>query len=151
MRPAGRAASSPARSSRARVLLVRCSVITSIPRPGAPPESADFYGGIFIVTQQGGITDLKLSEPLTGCPKAGKASAAAGKKSRKLWGNGKGSFRTSGKYSAATVRGTIWLVQDNCTSTLTRVTQGVVSVKDFVTKKSRLLRKGQRYTAKAKR
>jgi len=46
------------------------------------------------------------------------------------------------------VRGTIWLVQDNCTSTLTRVTQGVVSVKDFVTKKSRLLRKGQRYTAR---
>ena len=29
----------------------------------------------------------------------------------KLWGNGKGKFRTSGKYSAATVRGTIWLTR----------------------------------------
>ena len=28
----------------------------------------------------------------------------------KLWGSGKGKFRTTGKYSAATVRGTIWLV-----------------------------------------
>jgi hypothetical protein len=125
--------------------------LTSIPRPGAPPETADFYGGIFIVTQKNGITDLTLSEPLS-CPKQrGRASAAAGKKSRKLWGSGKGAFRTSGKYSAATVRGTTWLVQDTCTTTLTRVTQGVVSVKDFVTKRSRLVKKGQRYTAKAKR
>ena len=29
----------------------------------------------------------------------------------KLWGSGKGKFRTNGKYSAATVRGTIWLVR----------------------------------------
>ncbi|RKQ92267.1 Ig-like protein group 3 [Solirubrobacter pauli] len=125
--------------------------LTSIPRPGAAPQSADFYGGIFLVTQRGGITDLKLSEPLTGCPKSGKASAAAGKKSRKLWGNGKGSFRTSGKYSAATIRGTIWLVQDTCTTTLTRVTQGTVQVQDFVKKTKVLVKKGKPYTARAKR
>lgn len=126
--------------------------LTSIPRPGAAPESADFYGGIFIVTQRGGITDLKLSEPLTGCPAGQRASLAARKtKSRKLWGNGKGSFRTSGKYSAATVRGTIWLVQDTCTTTLTRVTQGTVQVQDFVKKTKVLVKKGKPYTARAKR
>ena len=31
---------------------------------------------------------------------------------RKLWGKGSGKFRTTGNYSAATVRGTEWLVQD---------------------------------------
>ena len=101
--------------------------LTSIPKAGAPPETADFYGGMFIVTQKGGITDLKLSERLTGCPKGQQASLSLAQKkpkSRKLWGNGKGSFRTTGKYSAATVRGTIWLVQDSCTTTLTRVTAG---------------------------
>ena len=44
----------------------------------------------------------------------------------KLWGNGKGKFRTSGKYSSATVRGTIWLVEDRCEGTLTKVTRGTV-------------------------
>lgn len=126
--------------------------LTSIPKPGAPAETADFYGGMFIVTQKGGITDLKLSEPLNGCPKGQRASAAATKKkSRKLWGDGKGAFRTSGKYSAATVRGTIWLVQDTCTTTLTRVNQGVVSVRDFVKGKTVTVRKGKPYTARAKK
>ena len=126
--------------------------LTSIPKVGAPPETADFYGGMFIVTQKGGITDLKLSERLTGCPKGQQASLSQKKtKSRKLWGNGKGAFRTTGKYSAATVRGTIWLVQDSCTTTLTRVTQGVVQVNDFVKKKKQLVKKGKRYTAKAKK
>ena len=59
-------------------------------------------------------------------PEARQRGAAAKKpKTRKLWGDGKGTFRTTGKYSAATVRGTKWLVQDSCAGTLTRVTQGV--------------------------
>ena len=51
------------------------------------------------------------------CASARGASAAAVSKKKKgahavlgkLWGNGKGRFRTNGKYSSATVRGTIWL------------------------------------------
>ena len=78
---------------------------------------------------------LTLVEQLT-CPKRTRASAAAKKKTRKLWGNGKGAFRTTGRYSAATVRGTIWLTQDTCTTTLTRVTQGVVEVRDNVKRKT---------------
>ena len=84
--------------------------------------------------------------------RAAVASAAAKKpKTRKLWGSGKGKFRTEGKYSAATVRGTKWLVQDTCTTTLTRVTTGVVAVSDFAKKKTILIKKGKRYTAKPKK
>ena len=90
-------------------------------------QTATFYGGIFQIRQVGKILDLKLTEPLAACPKKGKAAAAQTKKAkkRKLWGDGKGAFRTTGKYSAATVRGTKWLVEDSCAGTLTRVTSGV--------------------------
>ncbi len=123
----------------------------SIPKPGKPAESALFFDGIFKVTQVGGITQLQLVQALR-CTKPGKASVAAKKpKTRKLWGDGTGSFRTRGHYSAATVRGTKWLVQDTCTTTLTRVAKGVVSVQDFVKHKTLLVRAPHRYTARKKR
>ena len=62
-------------------------------------------------------------------------SAATKKRSkrkiRQLWGHGNGNFRTGGKRSAATVRGTWWLVTDRCDGTLTRVKVGRVDVRDF--------------------
>ncbi len=67
----------------------------------------------------------------------------------KLWGNGKGRFRTTGKYSSATVRGTIWLTQDECDGTLTRVRRGVVSVRDFKRKKTLNVKAGHSYLARA--
>ena len=69
----------------------------------------------------------------------------------KLWGNGKGRFRTSGKYSSATVRGTIWLVQDRCDGTLTKVRRGTVSVRDFKRKRSVTVKAGHSYLARAQR
>ena len=69
-------------------------------------------------------------------------------KTRKLWGDGSGSFRTRGQYSAATVRGTQWLVQDSCAGTLTQVKKGVVSVFDQVKKKTILLKAGKSYLAR---
>ena len=47
--------------------------------------------------------------------------------------------------------GTKWLVEDRCKSTLTRVVRGRVSVRDFVKKKTVIVRAGKRYTARAKR
>jgi hypothetical protein len=61
------------------------------------------------------------------------ASAKRKKRVRRLWGDGKGRFRTSGHYSAATVRGTRWLTEDRCDGTLTRVVRGSVEVEDFTT------------------
>ena len=115
--------------------------------------TADFYEGIFKVGQTKGakpITTLKLVEKLT-CPKRGKASTSAKrKKKRHLWGDGKGKFRTDGSYSSATVRGTKWLTQDTCTSTLTRVVRGSVTVRDLVKKKNVIVKAGKKYVAKRK-
>jgi hypothetical protein len=117
-------------------------------------DRATFFGGIFRLSQSRGLTTLTLTEKLAPCPKrtAKRASAAAKKpKKRRLWGDGKGKFRTKGRYSAATVRGTRWLVQDSCAGTLTRVTQGSVTVRDGVRKKTVIVRKGKRYLARPKR
>jgi hypothetical protein len=110
---------------------------------------AKFSDGMFKLSQAGGITTLTLSEKLRGCRKA--LAVAAKPKSRKLWGDGKGKFRTRGQYSAATVRGTKWLVQDTCTTTVTKVTEGAVTVQDLVRNKKVVVRKGKRYTARPRR
>jgi hypothetical protein len=115
---------------------------------------ADFYDGVFKIGQTKGrrpITVLTLVEKLAGCKaSSGKASAAAKKKKkRRLWGDGKGRFRTKGKRSAATVVGTKWLVEDRCDSTLTKVARGRVSVRDFVKRKTVIVKKGKRYIARA--
>ena len=107
---------------------------------------AKFYDGIFKLSQTDGITTLTLSEKLD-CSKRARA-AAAKPKTRKLWGDGKGKFRTKGQYSAATIRGTRWLVTDTCATTVTRVAQGSVSVHDDVAKKTVVVRAGKRYVAR---
>jgi hypothetical protein len=116
--------------------------------------TAEFWAGIFRLGQNRKArptTTLTLTEKLS-CPKAGSATTAAKrKKKRRLWGNGSGKFRTKGKHSAATVVGTKWLVEDRCTSTLTRVVRGRVSVRDFVKKQNIVVRKGKKYVARARR
>ena len=47
--------------------------------------------------------------------------------------------------------GTIWLTRDTCAGTLTKVTQGVVSVRDNVKRKTILLKAGKQYLAKPRR
>jgi hypothetical protein len=118
---------------------------------GGKVSKADFYDGIFKFKQAKGLTTLTLVEQLR-CARSGRASVAAKKKSkRRLWGDGKGRFQTKGKHSAATVVGTRWLVQDACTTTLTRVVRGRVEVRDFAKRKTVLVKAGKRYTARAKR
>jgi hypothetical protein len=115
-------------------------------------QNAWFYSGIFKVTQTRGpkpITELALDGPKLSCPKAKNASASAKKpKSRKLWGDGKGQFRTRGNFSSATVRGTKWVVIDRCDGTLTRVVRGVVTVRDTVRGKTVIVRAGKQYLAR---
>ncbi len=89
-------------------------------------QQATFYDGIFRITQGKGskpLTTLTLFEKLSCKASSARATAAAKKKKtkRRLWGDGSGKFRVKGKHSAATVVGTKWLVEDRCTSTLTRV------------------------------
>jgi ferric-dicitrate binding protein FerR (iron transport regulator) len=83
---------------------------------------------------------------------ANKTSAARKKKSRSLWSSDNGGrFRTRGRNSSATVRGTEWLTKDTCSGTETRVTRGSVLVKDFTKHKNVVVKAGKRYIAKAKK
>jgi uncharacterized repeat protein (TIGR01451 family) len=68
---------------------------------------------------------------------------------RRLWGKGKGRFRTQGRYSAGTVRGTYWLTEDDCEGTLTRVVEGVVRVHDLVKNKYVNVTAGHTYFTRA--
>jgi hypothetical protein len=125
--------------------------LTSAAGPGGATQTGVFYQGQFVVTQTRGskpITQLALNAKVS-CGKAKKASTSARKKKvRRLWGDGKGRFRTRGKHGAATVKGTKWLTEDRCNGTLFRVKRGVVSVRDFKKKKTVLVKKGKSYLAR---
>jgi hypothetical protein len=60
-----------------------------------------------------------------------------------------GRFRTRGRYSAGTVRGTSWDTTDRCDGTLTIVHRGTVDVTDFGRRKTITLHAGHSYLAKA--
>ncbi len=121
-------------------------------------QGGHFWGGVFIVSQKPG-ENQEVVLTLAGrrmCERRklgnGRVRELSGKggSGRKLWGSGKGNFKTSGNYGSATVRGTTWLVVDRCdSSTLFKVGEGTVWVSDFVTGKSLVLTTGQQYIAKA--
>jgi CSLREA domain-containing protein len=125
--------------------------LTSIDAAGNE-QSAVFFGGVFKVVQRSGngLVVLKLLDTFS-CPataSAGKASASAAHGSGKLWGSGHGNFRTEGNNGAATVRGTIWLVEDRCDeTTFFRTRRGVVSVRDFAKGKTLSVPAGKTYVA----
>src|SRR5207302_9693206 len=62
---------------------------------------------------------------------------------------GHGHFRTRGRYSAATVRGTVWDTTDRCDGTLTAVQRGTVEVFDYAKRKTVTVHAGHRYLARA--
>jgi hypothetical protein len=117
-------------------------------------QNALFFQGLFKVTQTRGsrpMTVLRLTEKLARCKAGkgkGKAKTSAKRRKRRLWGNGSGSFRTSGRRSAATVSGTKWLVEDSCAGTLTRVARGKVKVRDYKKRKTVTVRAGHSYRAR---
>jgi hypothetical protein len=129
----------------------RVSITAARDRKGGTDKSW-FYSGVFKIKQALAsklVTELQLSGPKPSCKKA---SAAAKKpKTRKLWGDGSGSFRTRGQFSSATVRGTKWEVIDRCDGTLTKVVKGAVTVRDFVKRKTVIVRAGKQYLARKKK
>jgi hypothetical protein len=68
---------------------------------------------------------------------------------RRLWGSGKGKYKTTGKYASATVLGTYWQVEDFCNGTLVSVRKGIVKVFDAVLKKTITVKSGKSYFAYA--
>ena len=124
---------------------------------GGRTNSSNFYSGKFLIQQakkknafmilvlQGGNFRSCGARTLS----AYEADAKSRKPVRRLWGNGKGRFTSKGRYSSATVRGTKWLVQDQCNGTLTVVKRGVVQVRDFRGHKTVDVRAGRSYLAAA--
>ena len=117
------------------------------------PELLEDRNHMIVIANRGQVDNQRL---VTVYPqrRGGKKPAArissSGHHGRKLWGSGKGNYTTSGSYGSATVRGTTWLVVDRCdSSTLFKVAEGTVWVRDFVNEKSLILTTGQQYIAKA--
>ena len=80
------------------------------------------------------------------------ASASRARRVRRLWGRDSGGqFRSHGRHSHATVRGTRWVTVDRCDGTVTRVTEGAVAVRDHTRRRTVVVRAGHTYVAKSRR
>lgn len=149
------------------------TAVISTALPGGKVQQGRFWGSRFTVRQVrrgAGITSIITDRShIPGCPTVYRAPAAptpiattaatelARKRAKKrprriLWGSDRrGRFRTHGRNSVATVRGTRWVTVDTCTGTLTRVVEGAVVVRDKRLKKSVLVRAGRQYFARRAR
>jgi hypothetical protein len=120
-------------------------------------QTGDFGRGLFQVLQSSrrsarGLTDLVLkggSFARRRCRGRGRSAGAESaqlsrRAVRRLRSNATGRFRTRGRHSAATVRGTVWETTDRCDGTLTKVTRGSVVVRDFRRRKNIVVRAGRR-------
>ncbi len=129
-------------------------------------QTGTFWGGVFQVRQVrslAGVTDIVLrGSDFGGCGSGAGAGAARASSLaresggshvvRRLWGKDHHSrFRTHGRDSVATVRGTVWSTVDRCDGTLTSVKQGMVSVLDLHSNRSVLLSAGRSYLARHQR
>ena len=129
---------------------------------GGKTQTATFHSGVFEVRQPAhgrGLTDIVLRGPALACPRVRRGrgatarSAAAQTKRRpprrQLWARDRGGrFRTHGKNSVATVRGTSWVTTDTCAGTRTTVREGAVSVRDVHRHRTVLVRAGKSYLAR---
>ena len=139
------------------------SVALTTAGSGGAAQTGQFGGGIFSVHQPRaarGRVDIRLrGGNFSRCPHVRRAranrstaGASAIRRVRRLWGRDRrGRYRTYGRHSHATVRGTRWLTEDRCNGTFTRVTEGAVVVRDTVRRRSVLVRAGHHYFARRPR
>ena len=140
--------------------------LTAATGSGKKRETGTFGGAVFKLTQaragaSRGLTTLSLVEgAFAGAPSYrrlqghhaadGSAAAASSRTLQLLHASAKGRFRTSGRYAAATVRGTKWTTADRCDGTLIRDVTHSVAVTDFVRHRTVVLHAGQSYLARAR-
>ena len=123
-------------------------------------QGALLRGASFEVRQDagaGGMTDLVLRGgdfSSCGSTVARSASRGHGTRSprRSLWAKDSGGrFRTRGRNSVATVRGTEWVTTDTCAGTTTRVRSGAVLDRDLHTGRRVLVRAGRSQLVRPRR
>lgn len=121
-------------------------------RRGSRLQTASFYDGAFRVTQNRAarpLTDLRLvGGDFSSCNGAAAKPGvfgvrAARRARRRLWGRGKGRFRTRGRRASATVRGTTWRTEDSCAGTETFNREGKVETKAADVELEKVLDPGQ--------
>jgi hypothetical protein len=85
-------------------------------------QSGSFRGSAFVIRQdrRTAVTDLVLVGGVGAC----RGQTASIARRRRLFGNARGGFRTVGRYSAATVRGTRWVTEDTCQATTVEGQEG---------------------------
>ena len=128
---------------------------------GTRTQSGKFNAGLFQVLQgrarrSRGLTELRLKGSSFRRCRAGAADRAGAaqvsrRTIRRLRANARGRFRTRGRNSSATVRGTIWTTTDRCDGTLTKVRRGKVVVRDLRRRRNITLTRGKSYLARAPR
>ena len=132
----------------------RVRLTSAKPTPGYT-QTGQFFAGVFRIEQKradAGLVNLVIRDPANQGVCGGGAAHAVVLSQRVLGllrGVAKGRFRTTGRFSAATVRGTDWGVRDRCDGTLTVVRTGVVLVTDFRLHQTIAVRAGQTYLARA--
>jgi hypothetical protein len=138
-------------------------VVSSVAADGRL-QAGTFWGSRFVVRQPSGgrgMTSIILrGGNFARCrrPAARRSSGISAKASyirrdpvRRLWGRDSGGrYRTFGRHSQATVRGTRWLTADRCDGTLTRVTAGAVAVRDRRRHRTVMVRAGHSYLARTR-
>ena len=129
-------------------------------------QRAEFYSGDFRVnytrqlipgsdeeTSSKPITELTLVGSYGRCRRTRARRATSSVKARtsarrrRLWGRGRGRFRTRGRYGAATVRGTWWETKDSCRGTELTVKDGRVTMRDFGMRRNVTVNAGSSYLA----
>jgi hypothetical protein len=132
-------------------------IVTAVGDAG-DTQAATFRGAKFKVVQRtsaGGLTDILLrGGNFAACPAVpGRSRVTAAvtrtRKVRSLWSRDHhGRFRTRGRRSIATVRGTVWVTVDRCDGTVTKVKRGAVSVRDLGRRRTVLVHAHERYLAR---
>ena len=118
-------------------------------------QTGVFSGGTFSISERQvrrRPTSIRL--PSSGFERCRQATGAhASQLSRRiihrLRASARGNFRSRGRHSSATIRGTGWSITERCDGTLTKVTRGRVVVRDFRRNRTVVLTAGESYLARA--
>jgi hypothetical protein len=127
-------------------------------------QTATITGGVFKLTQirtgpnKGLVTLTLIYGAFPGAPSTAICTPHHGKAQdarlsnfilQTLHASARGRWRTSGRYGAATVRGTVWSITDKCNGTLFRAIVHSIQIQNFVRHISFLLTAGHSYLARA--
>jgi Ca2+-binding RTX toxin-like protein len=91
-------------------------------------NSGAFYGGAFSVAQASRSTNLRLISDPKACARGRAVDSKRRLVVQSLWADAGRGFRVAGRFSTGAGNNALWLTQDRCDGTLTRVVRGRIAV-----------------------